>query len=145
MKNVKCLKCGKVFDKYGIGPHMRHVHNGLRAGKHEEGTNWEWTDEKRTNLPKRKYTKRDDTKGYKCLHCGKVTKTHNGMWYHLRNKHDEKTKRGENYEIVGGEKIVQSKQKKKIIAPNLQYVEVPAIIRIPVHLGQVQIVSIDGS
>jgi len=83
-------------------------------------------------------------KELKCLICGKITKSYNGMLYHLRNKHAQAhMQKGVNWECEK-QPIPRAKKKSKpVIVPNMQYIEVPAIIRIPISMGPIQIVSTD--
>ena len=84
---------------------------------------------------------------FKCKLCDKTTKSQNGLLYHLRSKHPKQPgcRKGVNWEYVGGDGTPKKKKpQQRTIAPDMQYIEVPAIIRIPVSMGPIQIVAIDN-
>lgn len=90
-------------------------------------------------------TMNDKTHNLKCLICNEVKTSQNAMLYHLRKKHKQKKmKIGVNWKWVKSTKKLKKKTtKKKIETPTTQYIDIQAIIRIPVSIGRVQILARD--
>jgi hypothetical protein len=86
---------------------------------------------------------------YKCLvkECSRVLGSPQGISSHLLKAHNKKMKINKTYKkttmAVNGRSIrAQSKvTKRKPIVPQSQYIDVQAIIRIPISLGQAMILS----
>ena len=135
VKMAKCKICGNIFKQPGIWKHMkaRHGTTGI------QNKNWEYTTSKSSSEKKEPKLK--------CLLCQKITKSNSNMLYHLKTEHGEKMLKGTNWECVGHASKGSPKKKKspKVTAPNMQYIEVPAIIRIPITMGPIQLVSIEGA
>lgn len=79
-----------------------------------------------------------------------------GLGSHMSRVHHKKGVRGVNYVTVAKRGAsVEKPQKhgspkktgrgnKTVLGPDMQYIEVPAILRIPISMGPIQIVSLDG-
>lgn len=89
----------------------------------------------------------------KCLICGEVKTTQNAMLYHLRTQHNKKMKKGTTWEYSTKTKKKTKKAKSKkqhllippskipTITPNTKYIEITAVLRIPISIGQVEIIA----
>jgi hypothetical protein len=89
---------------------------------------------------------KEKAKKIECLLCGKTYLKHTGMQSHMRTKHNIGMKKGETWQYFA-ERAKSPKRKKTMkrttVTPDMQYIEVPAIIRIPISMGPIQIVSIE--
>ena len=89
----------------------------------------------------------------KCMICGEVKATQNAMLYHLRTQHNEKMRKGTtwNYCTLTKKKKAKKKTKKQhlniptskipTITPSTKYIEIQAVLRIPISIGQVEIIA----
>ena len=83
---------------------------------------------------------------YKCLKCEKIYTSYNSMWVHLKTTHKKKMVRDKTYTIIpvkmpDTKKRSTNKHQPPLIVPQSNYIDVAAIIRIPISLGQVQILA----
>ena len=79
---------------------------------------------------------------YKCKKCGHVCGTKGGMAYHM-NAHHDTSKVAANIKTTN-EKPTREYSKKsrpKLITPQMNYVDVEVILRIPLYLGQAKILE----
>jgi len=149
-RKYECMLCGKRVTSYsGIMYHLQRLHNESCT----KGTNYQLIGG----------SKMDVTQNIECLLCHQILRGQRALGPHFK-KHEgynyEDEQKGKTWEYTSkkaktpfrkynpeSEKKYKQKLKRgrKIIAPNMQYIDVPAIIRIPISLGQVQIVSIEGS
>lgn len=85
------------------------------------------------------------TKTKRCLECGYLFATQ-GLARHMVAAHRKRPKLHKNYEEITPTDITpkeKPRRKQTIVMPNAQYIDVPAIIRIPVQMGPIQILSIE--
>lgn len=130
---AKCKICGKISSEKAMGPHLKRYHNqGMMIG-----TNWERIGKKTDNQ------KHNSTGTYKCKLCNKSYDKMNSITSHLRNVHKQGMKAGINWERSTGETKKVAKQKRQIIVPEMKYIDIPVTLRIPLTLGQVQIISME--
>lgn len=131
---AKCLICGKETSIKAMGYHLiKHHGRGMILG-----TNWERIGKKTDN---QKYK---STGAYKCKLCNKSYDNMSSITSHLRNVHKQGTKAGINWERSTGETKKVAKQKRQIIVPEMKYIDIPVTLRIPLTLGQVQIISTEN-
>jgi len=80
----------------------------------------------------------------KCMKCGYVTSLA-AIGLHLKSHHSLSQKLGKTYTLTNekyiGKKGRWSKRRTSNPPPQLNYVDVPVVIRIPLTIGQVQILQ----
>jgi len=142
IENVKCVHCGRVY-KYGgtnasIRSHMRQNHGKSCV----VDVDWTYTKEKPIPIMKKQKSEWKPM----CLHCGKFCNTYNSMVYHMKRTHSVKGMRKDRDWRHGKEGLSThltntspKPSKPQIITPDMQYIDIPIILRVPISLGQVQI------
>lgn len=90
----------------------------------------------------------DKTHNCMCMLCKEVKATQSVMSNHLRTKHKQKMKIGKNWEWTEKPATKQKQKngkrkysKRKPTATTQQYIDIQAIIRIPIAIGRVQILA----
>lgn len=93
------------------------------------------------------------THNCKCLICGEIKKTQNSMLYHLRSAHNKKMKIGKTWKwtkkkasaktVKNEKKKAKKKVVKKVIASESKYIDIQMVLRVPITVGQVQILAIE--
>ena len=74
-------------------------------------------------------------KVYKCLKCGYELTSDTGIWHHIKKVHKTKPpiKKTVHYDLVDAADTQQ------IITPETKFIDVPIVLRVPLKLGDVEI------
>ena len=157
--NMKCLHCGRVLQAKGFPMHMK-THEGepqLPGGDWKKTVQNPTPGKRKRNKKGTKRNKQPLLNECVCLTCGKHKNNYHSMQYHLKTKHkNKKIQQGTdwmywkdagkqpypNIELARSELAdtkTKTKTKPQVITPDMQYIDIPIILRVPISLGQVQI------
>ena len=118
--NSKCMVCGRVYKNNGsVRSHLKQIHDRNA----NEGLDWERTDEKPSSSQsgyglREKYRKDRKEQINEPIH--------NNHEWDDEDTEEDKPKR-------------KRQSKPQVITPDMQYIDIPIILRVPISLGQVQI------